>query len=319
MTDSLLETMLDRRRLFFAAVGSAAAAAASSAPTAGPRLDLASPAEHLRIFRKFQSSEEDGAETFMHYSGVTFAVLNGSEAIPLYGMEGLVSARSWLRTDGSVSFAANEVAMHTDLATGAVLERWDNPLSGETVDVWCLRNGPLNYAISPEADLTGGGWRLLRPLPPGTTGFVLPATIIGDSLILSIDGQARRKNPLLPSEWPRESSGENLVYSEHNTWQAKYQDLASRDVPSPAIVGSWHSLKPWRHWMLMGQRPGGIFNHLLARKVASFAEAPRAVVAYAEKHFPQFLGAPREQSAAYRDDWSYFKDQRRPAPATGAD
>jgi len=316
MSESLLESMVGRRALFLGGLGAAAATlkpglarAASDKRT----LDLASPQERLRVFRKLQGSEVDGAATMMHYSGITFGSIEPSAVTPLYGMEGLTFVRSYLQPDGSVRWLANEVAVFTDLVSGDVLEEWRNPYTNETVAVWPLRNGPLNYAVSPTAEMTGG-WKLLRPMPADVRGFYVPATRVGEDLVVTIDGQATRRNPLSPSEWPRESSGETLIYSEHNTWIAPYAQLASRDVPSPPAIGAWHSHKPWRPWMLMGSTPGQIYSHLVARKIDSLDEAPRQVAAYVTRKFPQFLSAPAEWTGSYRDDWSYFKEQRKPAP-----
>jgi len=317
MSESLLESMIGRRSLLLGGLGAVAAtlqpgmqvAAAAGEPT----LDLRSPHERLRVFRKLQGSEIDGVATMMHYSGVTFGSVEPAVMTALYGMDGLTFLRSYLQPDGSVRWLANEVAVFTDLVSGEVLEQWLNPYTNETVEVWSLRNGPLNYAVSPTAEMTGG-WRLLRPIPKGASGFYIPAKRVGKDLVVTIDGQATRRNPLSPSEWPRESSGEMLVYSEHNSWVVPYAELASRDVPSPAAIGAWHSHKPWRSWMLMGSAPGQIYSHLVARKIDSLDEAPRQVVEYVTRKFPQFLSAPAEWTGNYRDDWSYFKEQRKPAP-----
>jgi hypothetical protein len=319
MSDSLLVSTWSRRHLILGGLGAGALAATTGSASTGPgsALDLSTPQARLRVFRKLQGSEVDGEASMMHYSGVTFGSVAPAQLEPLYGMEGLTFLRSFLQPDGSVRWLANEVAVFTDLSTGEVLDQWRNPYTDEVVDVWHLRNGPLNYSVSPTAEMTGG-WRLLRPIPEGASGFYVPASVVGDKLIVTVDGQASRRNPLSPEEWPRESSGERLVYSEHNTWVAPLAGLASRDVPSPEITGAWHSLKPWRAWMLMGTTPGHIYSHLVARKIASLDEAPRAVVNYVRRAFPEFLSAPAEWTGSYRDDWSYFKEQRKPRPARGA-
>ena len=265
------------------------------------------------LFRRFSASSEDGAETMIHYTGVTFGMVEDTKVVPLYGMVGITPTRTYTQPDGSVRLMINEVAMHTDLATGEVIDSWHNPFSEETVDVWHLRNGPLNLALSPKGRAETGGWKLL--LKPGDAprdGFYVPVVVEGDDLLMVMDGQATRKNPLQPAEWPRESSGSQLIYSEHNTWRAKLSDVTNPRVVSLPFFANWHSIKPWRTWMLMGQRPGRIYNHLRARKIKSLAEVPKPVRTYAEKHFPNFLSAPREWTGAYEDDWTHFKQERKP-------
>jgi hypothetical protein len=310
-TDSL-RIALDRR----GALGLGAAglvAGAVQAATGGP--DLTDPAVHLDLFRRFSASSVDGAEAIIHYTGVTFGMVEDTKVVPLYGMVGITPARSFREADGTVRLLINEVAMHTDLATGEVIDSWRNPFTDETVEVWHLRNGPLNLPINPRTRVETGGWKLL--LKPGDApreGFYVPVVIEDDHLLMVMDGQATRKNPLQPTEWPRESSGPELVYSEHNTWRARLADVRNPKIGSLPFFANWHSIKPWRTWMLMGQRPGRIYNHLRARKIASLAEVPRPVLRYAEKHFPDFLAAPRTWTGSYEDDWTHFRRQRKPKP-----
>jgi hypothetical protein len=209
---------------------------------------------------------------------------------------------------------ANEAAVFTDLTSGKVLDTWANPyLDGEVVKVWHLRNGPVNYAIHPNKPISGGGWSLLRPSTYGTNGFFMPVSIQGDNLVVALDAQANRKNPLDPTVWRRESSGPHLQYSEHNTWRVPLAAIEDPRQPSPQPFASWHSHKEWRPWMLMGQRPGGIYNHLVARKIASRSEIPTVLRAYIERELPAFMSAPKEWTGGYRTDWDYFKEQRTPA------
>lgn len=312
MLTSTFELLSDRRA--FLGIGLAAAAAVPAIAAGQKKIDLTDPVDHVNIFRKFSASAEDGAEVIVHYSGVTFGMVDDTTAIPLYGMEGISPVRSYRLPDGTVRYLAREIAQFTDLATGNVLESWKNPFSEETVEVWPLRNGPLNYAISPNTPVDSGGWKMLTkpPGPSPSKGFYVPVFVEGDDLIMALDAQATRKSPLQPAEWPRESNGPNLVYSEHNTWKAKLADIENPDLHTIPVFAAWHSIKPWRPWMLMGQKPGRIYNHLRARKLTRLEDAPKKLLAYNEKHFPDFLSAPTEWTGAYEDDWTHFKRQRKP-------
>lgn len=331
MVESGIVALLGRRSFLLGAalaaspVGMASAVAAPSStrgapsplvPASGP-LSL-TPAEALRVFRKLTCSETDGLEVTIHYSGVTFAVDQQGVTTPLYGMSGISPSRTFMQPDGSVRFLANEVGLFTDLASGEVLESWRNPLTGRTLDVWHLRNGPLNFAIDPSRPLSTGGWRLLRDVAGAAKEFQLPLVVQGDQLLMPLDAQASRRNPLKPEDWPLESTGDRLVYSEHNTWSADANEVLLRDVATPRITAAWHSHKPWRPWMLMGRTPGFIYNHLMARKIDSLDEVPAPVRAYALKHFSAFLSAPEKWSGEYVDDWSHFMRMRRPVPVPSA-
>lgn len=317
--ESLLHSVVTRRAMLAAtAIVAPSLLPAVASGSAAPLVLANDPAAHLRVFRKLTGSEVDGEMTMLYYSGTTFGVDEQARTTALYGMHGLSPSRSWRQPDGSVRFAAMEIGVFTDLATGEVLDTWLNPYTNERVDVWHLRNGPINYAINPAADLDTAGWKLLRKADPTARGFRLPISIVGDDLILSVDAQATRRSPLLPEEWPRESSGAQLVYSEHNTFHARAADVLDPGIGSPAVVAAWHSLKPWRPWMLMGQSPGRIYNHLVARKVTTLDAVPMPVRAHVERHFPAFLKAPDGWTGEYVDDWTHFKAARKPAKPAGA-
>jgi hypothetical protein len=313
--------LLARRRaaIGLAGAGAAAAALPAAASAAGRRrdrripLDFRDPADHLRTYIKMSASEEDGAETFLIYEGVTFGVTEGTNLVPLYGMLGFSPVRTFRQPGGAWRILGNEAAVFTDLASGKVLDTWRNPyLEDRPVDVWHLRTGPINLTIDPRKPISVGGWRLMRPSSYGTNGFFMPITEHDGQLIVSVDAQAVRKNPLDPAIWKNESSGSMMRYSEHNTWRVSRADVESRDVPSPQVFATWHTHKEWRPWMLMGQRPGTIYNHLTARKVRSPSEAPRVLLDYYERHAPEFLSAPREWTGTYKTDWDHFIANRSP-------
>jgi len=316
MLNGFLQRGADRRTAL--TLGGLAAVAAASQPsaarTAHGRFDFRDPIDHLRAYIKMSASEEDGTETCVVYEGVTYGITEGLRMQPLYGMLGFSPVRTFGLPGGGRRILATEAAVFTDLATGQALERWANPyLDGRACEVWHLRTGPVNFAIDPHKPVNAGGWRLLRPSELGTGAFYLPLALRDDHLVIALDGQTDRKNPLTPEQWPMESSGPRLRYSEHNTWRARFADIANPDIPSPHVFGSWHTNKEWRPWMLMGQRPGHIYSHLIAYKVKSVSDAPRVLVDYYERHAPQFLSAPRAWTGEYKTDWDHFIANRAPA------
>jgi hypothetical protein len=319
MLGSHLEMLATRRSalglaaLTAGAVALPGAAAAAAAPRKRRTLDFRNPADHLLTYIKMSASEEEGVETYLVYEGTTFGVTDGTDLRPLYGMLGFSPVRTFRQPDGSWRILGSEASVFTDLDTGKVLGKWRNPYINRDVDVWHLRTGPINFPIDPKKPISTGGWGLLRPSEYGTNGFFMPIKEQGKDLIIPLDAQANRKNPLDPAIWRHESTGPKLRYSEHNTWRVRRSDIENPDIPSPEIFASWHTIKEWRPWMLMGQRPGNIYNHLVARKVRSVADAPRVLLDYYEKNAPEFLSAPKTWTGTYLTDWDYFQKARKPA------
>lgn len=317
MFAELVQGLMSRRQALtgFGASALAASASGSTAAQTVRGFDFTRAADHLKLFVKMSASLEEGATSYLLYSGTTFGVLPGNDVRPLYGMSGVSPVRTFRTPDGGYRFLASEASVFTDLASGSVLETWANPfLDGEVQKVWHLRNGPLNYEIHPEKPISGGGWRLLIESRYGRAGFFMPIQVEREDIVVTLDVQATRRNPLEPGVWKRESTGSGLRYSEHNTWRVSRAEAEDESRPTAHAFAAWHSFKEWRPWMLMGARPGHIYNHLVARRISSLAEAPRELVAWYAKNHPAFLEAPREWTGAYRSDWDYFKEARTPAP-----
>lgn len=318
MFAEMIEGLLSRRR-FLGMIGALSTIGADTSVAAnGDEIrgyDFSRAADHLRLFVKMSASLEEGASSYLLYSGTTFGVLAGNDLRPLYGMAGVSPVRTFKTPDGGFRFLANEAAVFTDLSTGEVLNTSSNPyLDDETQKVWHLRNGPLDYEIHPDKPISGGGWRLLLESKFGANGFFMPLRVERDAVIVTLDVQATRKNPLDPRIWKRESTGANLRSSEHNTWRVSRAEAEDESKATANAFAAWHSFKEWRPWMLMGKRPGHIYNHLIARRISSLAEAPKPLVAWYEKNHPEFLSAPSEWTGSYRSDWDYFRETRKPSP-----
>ena len=312
--------MFDRRRMLGLAALAGGAAAMPGAAAGKLRhrpIDLSRPEDHLLTYIKMSATADPADEALLVYEGITFGVTDGLAMQPLYGMLGFSPVRTQPMPGGAWRILGSEAAVFTDLASGQVLDTWRNPyLDDRAVKVWHLRTGPINLPIDPHRPASTGGWRMLRPSTYGSDGFFMPVAEHDGHLVVTLDAQANRKNPLDPKVWKAESTGEMMRYSEHNTWRIRRADVENPDMPSPPIFASWHTNKEWRPWMLMGQRPGHIYNHLIAYKVRSIGEAPRVLVDYYEKNAPEFLSAPKTWTGTYLTDWDHFMKNRTPQPVS---
>ena len=250
----------------------------------------------------------DGAIGHVRYTGRSFAVAPGRAVTPLFDLDGTSAVRVIAQPGGVYQFLFTEFAVYLDPATGLPLERWKNPLTGEEVEVWALRNGPINYALDP-AKATFGAFNRLGG--PPATGFQLPWQVYGDRAVMSLDSVSSRKNALDPAEWPRESSGPMLESSEHSTYVIALRELQSRSPWLP-FVASLQSLKPWLPWMMMGQAPGRIFTKTVARRSQGIAELAPATRAYVEKHLAAWIEPPATWTGDYQTTFALYKATHTP-------
>jgi hypothetical protein len=297
-----------------AAASGALSPAAAGAATRRVRFDPEDPVENVRVFARISADVDTSRQGRVHYSGKAFGVLEDGAVVPFYGIEGMGSLRAIRHGDGGAyRFLFNEFAVYTDLDTGAPLERWRNPVTGETVDVWHQRNGPVNYEIDP-AKTDIAFFTLVGKSPDRAKGFRLPWAIDGSTASFRLDSISKRPNPLDPTVWKRESSGPTLQISEHSQYFLELADIGNPKLTSLPFRAALQSLKPWHPWMLMGQRPGKVYTAMTSRKVAGIQALPAAVAEYARSHLAAYLDAPESWTGAYTTAYSLYAKERQPVP-----
>lgn len=236
--------------------------------------------------------------------GTVFAVFeDGKRMEPLYGVVGVFPSRAWRQDDGSYKVATCNNIMYTDLATGAVLESYDNPYTGETVEV------------------LGHSSHLQTIARPATGGRSESATIKLDSRwVLAMDNaiqisefQMRKPNPIDPKVYKRESSGEWFHKKQSGQMIARLSELEDPSLPSVNTVSISERFGPWYPWMLMGGHEGRNFSHMVIQKTFDISDVPRPILDYVEKHDPEYLDAPTEWTGLYVDPETLFTQQREPA------
>jgi len=317
------EQQMDRRSalLGFGALvgGSALLGAGALAPTPARaakslNLDFTLPEDNLTAWVKLVSSLEDGIETCGYFSGTQYSVVGTQEVIqPLFRIQGFGMSRVTRLPDGRYQNLHREVVFYLDLEEDRILEEWQNPFTGETVEVFHTNNDPVNSHYAPKFVQTFGNEE--EGFETVEFPFVLPWEIFGDRAVVSFAVNTRWPSPLPPEQWPRENFGDWYRTSEFFQIHASLADLNNPDMPKVPYTGSWQKVAPWHPWMLMDNREGGIIGITNVFSLDSTAELPPLVLAYAEKNYPKYLHAPTEWVEPNMTTWETFAKQRTPAPA----
>ncbi|MFH7042256.1 DUF1838 family protein [Paucibacter sp. JuS9] len=262
-------------------------------------LDVSSPEGGLQALIKMRASL-DGREVIADWKVTAFAVVPGQRMRPLFRLDGFNAARMEKQGDGGWRMISREVAYYRDLKTGEVLQRFANPLTGQTDDVLQVVNDPVNVAFPA----------------PTPTGRRVTLEASGDQLVLRQDVPLLYANPVSPKEYPLESTGENYIASEHFTYFARAADvLDDKQVSVPTHYG-WTRVGPWLPWMRMGAHAGHILYVGHGAKLSGPEQLDPVVRAYTEKHHPEFMKAPAAWSQPNETSWTYFRKQHPPQAAS---
>lgn len=323
MLNALLQPDYDRRgflRLMAAGVpatfaatslGAAGVAAAAAEPARGG-FDPLSPVDNLRAYIRMTRSLDPAATTVGWFGGRIFSVIGDTEIIkPLFDIEGFGIGRTEPGPDGSYRCLWREVGYYKDLATGKIMETWDNPLNGETVEVYPINNDPVNAVLKPEFTL---GFNATKDQHAPTIKFLMPWNFVGNNAMSAFDVNLDWKSPLDPKVWKRESPGERVRVSEYQQWRVDRAELEDKDTPSLKPYGSWNRVATWLPWMLMGQRTGHLFYRSHTLKLDRVEDLPKDILAYTEKRFPKYLTAQREWVEPNVSSFEMYARDRKPLP-----
>jgi hypothetical protein len=271
---------------------------------AGRPLDWDNPYDNLYAFGKIWAGYD--APQIGAFHGLMYARIGAQRLIPLFGYTGTGVMQSRIDADGSMWIRGRETGYFTDLASGDILDTWDNPFTGERVEVFNFYNprmgGKLTAemprfamgAARDEATLMNDG---THRAAGGTVPFLLPFQVFDDDLMLAWDYAHEYTNPVTPEGWPKASTGSRISPSEHFTFTMSLREMQDRDAPSCRYTAGFSRLSQWWPWMRMGghelAESGVLFGRMFSHKgLKGHGDVPPKVLAYIEKHAPEYLEPP---------------------------
>jgi hypothetical protein len=300
--------------------GSANAAPSSATPLPTGKLNYNDPKDNLLAFAKIWSSLDEPVIGGFH--GIMYLRTGSKRMIPLFGYEGTGVLQARWEADGTLSRRSRETGYFTDLRTGEVLERWDNPFTGQTVPVYHFYNPLLvrrmdyqmsSFSFGKSSDaptLMNEG--TVFPDDTGKIPFVLPFQQYGDDLMLNWDYTHEYTNPVTPEGWPKSSTGPRISPSEHFTFSLSKTQLEDPGVASARFIAGFSRISQCWPWMQMGgsgmedaQLVGRMFSH---KGLPGTADVRPKILAYIEKHAPEYLTLPDswEMESFRIDTWSTY-------------
>ena len=235
---------------------------------------LADPTEHLHALIRLQASlrEEDVP---WWYTGIIYAAEDGQAPRLLFAFEGM--EMYWMRhlEGGEYELIGHTVSFLRDGENGDWLYEWNNPYSGETLQV--------------PAAVQGGG--------------------AGKGFNYSVKGI--RPTPFL-SQMPEKPPAYRMVAGGGQVWMTKETEyppgmrqprlqrqtmncpLSEFNAPSAQRLNTQFAstvFMPWRSWMNMGERPGHLIWHAAGLKLDSIESLPPAYRTRLEAEYPDKLTA----------------------------
>ncbi len=276
-------------------------------------LDLTSARDNLYAFGKTWGTYDESTPTYGIFHGLMYGLVGDERLRPLFGYAGtgVTKCRLLPGADGSaggrLQMRGKETGYFYDVATGAILDSWRNPWTGEEVEVRPFLNdrigGELGLTLPKlvvgEASEEHAGTMNDDGSQGSAEGapFVLPWQVYGDEVLLEWDYAHRYPNPVDPVRWPHASTGPWINPSEHFVIYTSLAELSNRSTPSAHFRAGFSRVSPWWPWMRMGQSGvSGVMTGRLFSRTArrGLADVPPALLERIERDCPDYLELPHD-------------------------
>lgn len=281
------------------AAAPAIGAPASASGTIRP-LDVMDPRDNLYGFAKMWGTIGP-KPVISAYQGIQYAVVGKKRAQPLFGFYGFGNIRNAIQPDGSVKVMGKECGYFIDLASGKIMETWDNPWTGERVEPWTFFNDKFrgSMGLTRKVYDVNGSKTVNNDLgnASGAEPFRLPWQVIGDQYLLGWDYAHEYENPVTPEGWPKASAGKMANPSEHFVLYTPRAEIDDRSVESARYTGGFMRQGPWWPWMKMGQSgvDGVLIGRMHSYKITgTHNDIPRVVLDRVVKERPDLLEDPTD-------------------------
>lgn len=260
-------------------------------------LDLDTAEGALNAMRKVQCSLVDNEPITYYWQGDAFSRRMGERDKLLFKVEGMNIRSCSTINDAEKGMGyhlvSREILLYRDAKTGEVLKTWDNPWTGEQVDVMHVANDPVNH----------------KSYVIGRDGK--PTTFAGD--ILEDKWQMNFTIPLfypnpLAGDYQKEIGG-TYHATEMFNFLGNLEDLKDGSKNTADVHIGWVRMADWLPWMNMQGRDGLLYMHTAGQKVSSWDDMPDSIKDEIKKNYPEYVappppGDPRKNMTS----WQYYKD-----------
>ncbi len=286
---------ISRRNSIIAGLGIASALADSPAQAA-PTLKLDDPKERAKVRAKIIASAADEAVPAFYRLHI-YAYMHEKNLVPLYTMNNVAIKVCKPMANGNTMITNYEAGVYCKFDTHEVLEKWQNPITGQTLEPWHFIGRPLTVEVGPDEVTTGPG-ATLKPKP-------MAIETVGETVILPTMSGFSYPNPFSPTEFPDDSSGPTMYWDSHYVYFAPLKEVADPNVLRASASIQFQNLVSFQPWAGMGTRPGRSWGRAMGAKLKSLDDIPAAARKGLEQKTPMLFDLanwPKD-----RDDTAEYK------------
>lgn len=293
-------------------ITAAAAAALVTGSSAASRiLDPAVPEDAVEIMRRTQCAAVDGQPAVYRWEGRAYGRREGEPDRLLFRLEGM-NIRQCVRVTDPVRGTgfrqvSREIMLYLDPQSGQVLRQWNNPYTGQTVDVMQVANDPVNGRPTFPRMADGSPYRL-------------NVSVMNGMAFMPVEVPLFYNNPLAGDY--QEYVGNRYHAMEIFNFSGPVNDLLDTRVPTAHPAVAWVRISDWMPWMQMQGRQGQMVFNAVGTKLRGYDELPQVMRDEIATHYPTYTAPPPGDDARPNETtWTVFQrwvaERRAARPATG--
>ena len=260
--------------------------------------ELTPGAGHLKAQRKIICSTVDDKPIVYWWYGRMYSRVQGEKDRLLFRVEGMniracTSIEDSERGNG-FRMVSRELLFYQDPKTGEIMDEWENPWTGETLQVLHVANDPVNWGNFYEIDSNGNPFEM--------RSFNTHQDDWWDTTTIPLF----YKNPLAGDF--QEYVGGTYHATEMFNTTGSIKDLTD-DYKDTAKVGiGWERISYWLPWMKMNGKNGIVYFHTFGKKLDDYNDLPQSMKDVIKNEYPKY-GSPPPTTDQRRNEtsWTYFK------------
>ncbi|MBW4648523.1 MAG: DUF1838 domain-containing protein [Kastovskya adunca ATA6-11-RM4] len=190
------------------------------------------------------------------------------------------------------TLVSRKITLYLDPESGEVLRNWQNPWTGETLNVMHRSYDYQEFLIPPQ----------------------LPAYITPEISSVSIDINLKLPNPLAKNPKFADYSSEEYIQSSDSYKFLFPTKMLEAEAVSPSdnrsVALSYYRMGVWEPWMKMKGKPGFLVLNYTGAKTDAFDELHPDIRALIVERMPLFREAPPQQlERSIATSWSRFEEK----------
>lgn len=242
------------------------------------KITLNNPARRTKLIAKvFGSTEEAERHAYLKFH--IFGYAGDGNLIPFFTMNNYV-VQTWTpNEDSGFEVQHYEAAYYSKFDEAEPLEEWENPLTGEVVELPPFVLGPVPRAYGPGL---GQNAATFAPDP-------MNITMIGDKVYIPTLSRFQFPNALAGEEWGPYSSGDITYWDSMLVYSADVEDVFDETKTHVSADIHMQNLVSWAPFLKLGRSPGRTMVRAYGQHISGYDALPKDIRANLEKYTPEIF------------------------------